>query len=168
MAILPAHPKLSVTITSNNRILPEYPDPSPFVHKTFWGLPESVSSVYVECESDTEFQINYEVKPGFELEPRHNEVSFWADVNGQCIGGSWSRGVTHGWRKCFSEAITRPNEVDMAYQTLKFSSLEKCELFLESYLNVYLRQRNIWLYARTPMLVFSHFTNFISISSSIP
>ncbi|EPE24582.1 hypothetical protein GLAREA_08434 [Glarea lozoyensis ATCC 20868] len=127
MAILPAHPKLSVTITSNNRTLPEYPDPSPFVHKTFWGPPESVSSVYVECESDTEFQINYEVKPGFELERRHNEVSFWADVNGQSIGGSWSGGVRYGWKKCFSEAITRPNEVDMAYQTLKFSSLEKLD-----------------------------------------
>lgn len=132
MAILPAHPNISVTITSNNTPLPEYPDPTPFTHPTFTAPPDSISGVYIECTSDSEFQLNYEVKPGFELEARHNEVSFWADVNGQCIGGCWAGNGTirGGWRKVFSEAITRAQGGDMVYQSLRFRRLERCELIL--------------------------------------
>jgi hypothetical protein len=123
MAVLDAVPGIRVTIESGGETLDEYPDEADFNYKTFRTLDGHKSKSYIECTSDTEFQIKFELMPGFEPGPA-TLVYFWAVVDGQEIGG-FSEDPYTPFGFVLKDSIHRINDSECVRRTLKFQSIKK-------------------------------------------
>ncbi len=128
MAILQGCPGIKVTIVSNGTTLEEYPDEEgQFNDKKFSSPPDDrISLAYVECTSDAEFGIKWEVTPEYDPNGEHTHISFWAYVDGKGIGGTTSA-VPYGYTytNLFESALSVVSDTELSKQKLKFCSITK-------------------------------------------
>jgi hypothetical protein len=122
MAILDTVPGLRVTVESDGETLDEYPDEAEFKYKTFSAPDNRISKSYIECTSDAEFQIKFEILPGFQA-AFATHVYFWAVVDGQEIGGY--NGQPPTFSAALQNCVTRVNDWETVRRKLKFCSLKK-------------------------------------------
>lgn len=107
---------------SQGRILPEYPDDSEWPHDgEFDVVAEKRSSVYVECESDASFKINFSMRLPYKLDCPM--LTFWVKIDGQYVGGkSVSR---HGVLSSMSNALLRAGGNEVSRRPFKFASIRR-------------------------------------------
>lgn len=128
MAILEAVPGIRVSVVSNGEILEEYPDEDEFKHKRFSAPVDRISTTYIECLSEAEFHLEYEITPQFVPALYHTNMCFWVEIDGKGLGGYWPEvGIDTQWNRTFHEAILRVSENEISRQKLRFSTIQKRE-----------------------------------------
>jgi hypothetical protein len=127
MAILQGCPGIEVTIVSNGKTLEEYPDEEgEFRNEQFSAPPnDQMALTYIECTSDAEFAIRWEVTPDYADEHDHTHFAFWAFVDGKGIGGSIHALNGSTWTKVYGHALNRISDTELSSRKLKFCSIKK-------------------------------------------
>ena len=128
MAILGALPGIEVTIESQGTALSEYNDDTEWAQ---WAPRDEYSvgadkwmSKYVECVSDTEFQLRFSMKPPFKMDS--DKLSFDVSMDGQGIaeiGMKKGRGPEQSVVLSTSFEQVTPHE--LALRALRFASIQK-------------------------------------------
>jgi hypothetical protein len=127
MAILQGCPGVKVTIVSNGQALNEYPDEdTAFNHKDYSVPLARRSMAYIECTSDTEFGIKWEITPDYKPEVPHTHLRFRAFLDGKGIGGDTIRIPPSGsWRATMSDTSDRINDREVILRKLIFKTITK-------------------------------------------
>ena len=125
MAIIEAVPGIRVTVESGGKTLDEYPDENEVKYKDYRAPKERTSASYIECTSDTEFQMRFEVMPGYVLVRPGTHIYFLAAVDGQDISGAAIPISKCPYSVLFSRAVSEVNDREKATHTLKFCSIKK-------------------------------------------
>jgi hypothetical protein len=134
MAVLDTLPGIEVTIKSQGRTLPEYPDDGEWSNRRHHApVPaEKRTSVYVECVSDAKFEVVSSIKPPYKF-VNCQMLSFWIYVDGQAVGGASSRKIVDGrWKELMAASCARTGLNQVSRRAFKFASIQKGrnELFL--------------------------------------
>ena len=137
MAIIDKLPGIKVTVCVNGEALPEYPDEDGandtiFQQKreSFTIAPHMQSSNYVECVSDTEFEVKIEAGPPFNLESQYDQVVFWVEIDGQNIAGQYvplANFQDQVFRSTIGEALTQINVNELSSRKLQFRGIAKVD-----------------------------------------
>ena len=128
MAVLTGLPGLSATIRSQGGDLPEYPDDGEWSQDGAF-LPEGRrSSTYVQCLSDAEFSIHFNLDPPFRLETQ--SLTLIARVDGRPIcrftSTRDSMVLTLGrLRSVIDGRVKRVSPTECISYPLKFSAIKK-------------------------------------------
>lgn len=128
MAVLDSVPGIQVSVVSNGNTLQEYADEDEFKHKKFSAPEVRTSTTYIECVSDAEFGIKFEVNPDFVKTKVHSHLSFWGIVDGTAIGGCQSVQASGNWNHTLDVCIRRISQDEVTQSKLKFCALKKGQL----------------------------------------
>jgi hypothetical protein len=127
MAILQGCPGVKVTIVSNRQALIEYPDEdTAFNHKNYSVPLARRALVYVECSSDAEFGINWEITPEYKPEVPHTHLLFRAFLDGKGIGNDAIRihpSVSQSYT--MTDITDRINDREVILRKLIFKAITK-------------------------------------------
>ena len=129
MAILAGVPGIKVTIHSLGQGLPEYNDNGEWSNERFAHVPAPQrSSTYVECASEAEFAIAFEIAPPFYLDSQ--SLTLRAFVDGVYIARHTMEKekleARFGyWKNRIGAQLQRISPTEAAKRKLKFSSITK-------------------------------------------
>ncbi len=129
MAILAGVPGIKVAIHSLGQDLPEYNDNGEWSNERFAHVPaRQRSSTYVECVSDVEFAIAFEISPPFYLDSQ--SLTLRAFVDGVYIARYTMEKekleARFGyWKDRFRAHLQRISPTEATESKLKFSSITK-------------------------------------------
>jgi hypothetical protein len=128
MAILPGVPGIKVTILSLGQDLPEYNDSGEWSNERFAHVPaRQRSATYVECVSDAEFAIAFEIAPPFYLDSQSLTLRAFVDgVNIARYTMEKEKLARFGyWKDQFRGRLQRISPTQATESKLKFSSITK-------------------------------------------
>jgi hypothetical protein len=127
MAILQGCPGIKVSIVSNGKALDEYPDEDRELNNKDFSVPDNWRAmVYIECTSDAEFGIEWEITSDYKPQVPHTHLRFRAFVDGKSIGGDTKRIPESGsWNGILSETFDRINDLEGVQRKLMFKTIKK-------------------------------------------
>lgn len=127
MAILQGCPGIKVTIVSNGKALDEYPDEDGEFNNKDFSVPNNRRAMaYIECTSDAEFGIKWEITRDYKPEVPHTHLRFRAFVDGKSIGGDTKRILKSGsWSGTLDKTFDRINDLEGVQRKLMFKTIKK-------------------------------------------
>jgi hypothetical protein len=127
MAILQGCPGVKVTIVSNGQALNEYPDEDMAFKNADYSVPLSRRAMeYIECTSDTEFGIKWEITPEYKPDVPHTALRFRAFLDGKGIGGDTIKtSPSSSWSNTISQTCDRINDHEVILRKLIFKTIKK-------------------------------------------
>jgi hypothetical protein len=127
MAILHGCPGVKVTIVSNGQALNEYPDEDTAFKNADYSVPLSRRAMaYIECTSDTEFGIKWEITPEYKRDVPHTHLRFRAFLDGKGIGGDTIKtSPSSSWSNTMSQTCDRINDHEVILRKLIFKTIKK-------------------------------------------
>jgi hypothetical protein len=127
MAILQGCPGVKVTIVSNDEALNEYPDEdTSFNHKDYTVPLARRAMTFIECISDAEFGIKWEITPEYKPDVPHTHLGFLAFIDGKRIGREFARvSLSGSWKGTLTEASDRVSDLEVISRKLMFKTIKK-------------------------------------------
>jgi len=127
MAILRGCSGVKVTIVSNGQALNEYPDEDMAFNNADYSVPlYRRSMAYIECTSDTEFGIKWEITPEYKPDVPHTHLRFRVFLDGKGIGGDKIRtSPSISSSATMSDTCDRINDHEVILRKLIFKTIKK-------------------------------------------
>jgi hypothetical protein len=129
MAILSILPGVEVNIQSQGETLPEYVDETPFEEwddRKYYDVgADRWMSTYVECVSDSEFQLKLSLRPGFHFRGR-NHLSLVIFIDGQAVCASrFSKAGGRFQTSIVSKSVMALSPSEVTGRKFRFTSIQK-------------------------------------------
>lgn len=133
MAILPGLPGLQITVRTDERDLPEYPDEDNWSLARFNHISQTKRiSSYVECVSDVEFDILYQFEGSSQFDTESvtlhvaidGKVVASEDIPASKVNKKTQIGI---YRGKISNVVTRVSVSELVMQRLQFKGIKSCE-----------------------------------------
>jgi hypothetical protein len=127
MAILHGCPGVKVTIVSTGQALNEYPDEDMAFNNEDYSVPLSRRAMaYIECTSDTEFGIKWQITPEYKPDVPHTHLRFRTFLDGKRMGGDTIKtSPSSSWSTTMSDTRDRINDHEIILRKLIFKTIKK-------------------------------------------